>query len=701
MNQNRFRLYLPTFVFLLLFQNHIFAQSDWSIRNPFPSYQMIKEMVWIGDKIVAITNGYVLTSPDGIYWTYSNNGAINRFNDIVWAGKKAVCVGDKGTVAISADGISWQQHTVDTSERLTCINKADSMLIAWAEKRTGQPGKCFTSKDDGTTWESHVVTGIPDSVRLILNDICYKNGKYIAVGFSLMNSWDGIILASPDGIAWTLNETVKNNRLYGITCTDSLIVAVGGNGTVLTSKDVLTWNKSEIPSNVSFSNVVWNGTKLVAVGESGHIGTSSDGITWTTQKNSRWLETVTWTGNKFIAAGYNVVNSTNGLTWETIVNSPLEDYYSVCYGNHQYVVCGHGSSKENTLAYSADGINWNYCTVEIKTSLEDVVWTGTIFLAVGDSGKLATSTDGITWNVRKSDFAETFSHILYDNTIMVVYSSDSKTIISSSDGINWTKREPATVSTPLPVFSADKKLFIFPANDTIFISQNGIQWYTVPQNVDIGGDAFKSVIYTGNKYYSVTGRDDSLLTSTDGIHWEKCSFNGFDVEKKEGHLKMTSINWTGKEFFVVGIEDWGDTAIALSSLDGTAWNQIPLPPACGLMDICMGDGLMVAVGWAGQILTRPYSTNAILSDLKKPVNRSTTTILSYVKNKSLSIFFPANKHTEANAVFYNLAGKKIAESKFEIRDGKAAIPLRNMVEGNYVLRIGIGGQKMSVPVMIK
>jgi hypothetical protein len=75
----------------------------------------------------------------------------------------------------------------------------------------------------GTTWTRRTWQGNS------LSSVTYGDGLFVAVGER------GIILASPDGVSWTLRNSGTSRDIYGVIYGNGLFVAVGTGGTILTS----------------------------------------------------------------------------------------------------------------------------------------------------------------------------------------------------------------------------------------------------------------------------------------------------------------------------------------------------------------------------------------------------------------------------------------------------------------------------------
>src|SRR5665213_2330006 len=79
---------------------------------------------------------------------------------------------------------------------------------------------------------------------------------------------------------WTVRTSGTTNNLYGVTGSGNQVAAVGFGSTVLSSSDGVTWNKRVSgTSGATMETVVWTGNKFLA-GGTDPAQTSPDGITW-------------------------------------------------------------------------------------------------------------------------------------------------------------------------------------------------------------------------------------------------------------------------------------------------------------------------------------------------------------------------------------------------------------------------------------
>ena len=130
------------------------------------------------------------------------------------------------------------------------------------------------------------------------------------------------------------------------------------------------------------------------------------------------LHGVTWGASQFVALGFRsgtdvaaydhfpplIVTSPDGVTW-TQRDAPgsrsLED---VVWSGDRFVAVGYSG-----ILTSSDGVKWSQQRIPVDGSLEGVTWGGDQFVAVGtigglalNSGLILTSPDGIAWKQRRS-----------------------------------------------------------------------------------------------------------------------------------------------------------------------------------------------------------------------------------------------------------------------------------------------------------
>jgi hypothetical protein len=315
----------------------------------------LRGITWDGDKFIAVGQyATLLFSSDGIVWTKHSTGQIINitFQDVIWAGplNKYIIVGSLGTILTSADGITWTKH------------------------------------DLGPDFSFHV-----------LKSVAWNNGKLVVVGSGLSIT-DRVIITSPNGEDWTINNT-----------------------------------------NIGFNDVISDGSQFVAVSSGQHIYTSADGEVWNQSNSSAssvLLFGVAWNGSRYVAVGRTMVNSFDSLNWEEQPSITMNDLYGITWGMTQFVAVGKAgtilvaptpaptitsldpvsAAPGNTISVTmigdnlsgatvvnfGTGINVNSFTVDNPTqitasiSIADDAVTGTRDVLVTTPGGITTLVSGFT-----------------------------------------------------------------------------------------------------------------------------------------------------------------------------------------------------------------------------------------------------------------------------------------------------------------
>lgn len=218
------------------------------------------------------------------------------------------------------------------------------------------------------------------------------------------------------------------------------------------------------------------------------INTNNDKINYLSE-NETWQDIHKPTANfkieKLAQGNGNIVgiskNNSSEITylkdenkeWEKkIINgSGMEGIYcGITFGNKKdwdkgrFVIVGYEKGKSYPIfIFSKDGIEW-YKGNQINTmsginyELNDVIWTGEKFVAVGNSGTIYTSSNGEDWYAfdRKDiikdskstqDYWFNYSRVSGNGDYIIAFSSSQGgRLISTDGGKTWTEKEPIKVN---------------------------------------------------------------------------------------------------------------------------------------------------------------------------------------------------------------------------------------------------------------
>lgn len=180
---------------------------------------------------------------------------------------------------------------------------------------------------------------------------CYGGNQFVAVGRQ------GVILTSPDGLAWTNRVSGTGNWLLGVAYSGTGYVAVGEQGTILTSPDANTWT-ARAAGGARLNNVAYGNGLFLAVGEGGVVRRSLDGgVTWTTANIGAegWLRAMVFARGEFLLGGQDgtLAATSDGRTF-TRIAATLRGVEALAFEGDSYLLAG----EDSLLASSRDGRNW-------------------------------------------------------------------------------------------------------------------------------------------------------------------------------------------------------------------------------------------------------------------------------------------------------------------------------------------------------
>lgn len=254
--------------------------TQWVVRSFVPALE-IRAIAASED--VAVARGpraggggveEILTSTDGVNWTERGEiiDAVHRAytargNELFTVGTVAITdLGARVAVGRSTDGHTWSYSVIPGASLLSRIVVEGQRIVA-----AQSTDEIFVSLDDGATWSKVTLGGFPYGI----SSGVWTGSQFVLVGHG------GIVVTSPDGVAWTLRSTGTDHDLFDIATGAGRIVAVAGNGFIYHSTDGITWAQHIPPApRISLNTVTWGGDRFLAAGFGSDVLTSADGIVW-------------------------------------------------------------------------------------------------------------------------------------------------------------------------------------------------------------------------------------------------------------------------------------------------------------------------------------------------------------------------------------------------------------------------------------
>ena len=310
----------------------------------------------------------------------------------------------KGTI----ESLTGNENDVDldyvkqtlASKRFNIGEIAESANITTQLKNilgeTGSPyGVELSLNKGGGVWTEP--TTIRDSGSSQVYGGAYGGNLYIIVGGNQVSTsadleqWNNDTLGSASS-SW-------NDICYG----DGKFIAVGSNGEIASSSDGATWNISSSEDYPYILNGITYGgdSKFIAVGNN-EVILSSDGVDWSEQiqvtgLGNRAFKSIAYGNNKYVVVGSQVSYSTDGEDWAQSFNiNGVSLLYDVCYGDSGFVAVG----KDGVIATSSDAISWT--VQQVGTAWWNrIKYTNGLYIAVADNSYIATSPDAINWTVQQ------------------------------------------------------------------------------------------------------------------------------------------------------------------------------------------------------------------------------------------------------------------------------------------------------------
>ena len=377
----------------------------------------------------------------------------------------------------------------------------------------GDSGEILTSHD-GEHWVTPA-SGTSDT----LAGVVWGDRGFVAVGIL------GTILTSPDGLVWTQRTSGTDQTLLGVAYGNGTFVVLGTRNTVFISNDGIAWSPISITSDtmesIAFGNGIFMGTSIVKeipdLPEEGELRGYDQNQTMVSTDGKEWHEVgnpfppkveqlyatahmghhggtraLTFGGGLFIAtSAAGIYTSKVGNNW----NSSIEpkgfraSYYGAAYGNGLFVAVGDGSAIEPTfmgsfhssgmtIATSKDANTWTFSRTPPSRLMRGLISPhpaqGKYFHAIGGfyPNIFLKATNIETWTTSTNPV----NGNIYGNKVFFCGSNNVPVVLSSEDGIVWTRLKPRNSDQPTPVVASDMP--------NVIKSENGVV-------MELNGQAYK------------------------------------------------------------------------------------------------------------------------------------------------------------------------------------------------------------------
>jgi hypothetical protein len=300
-----------------------------------------------------------------------------------------------------------------------------------------------------------------------------------------------------------------------------------------------------------------------------------------------------------------------GMKWKkTNINSNKEDYSvnDVVWNGKKYVAVG----DRGMIYTSPNSVSWKKSKI-CENELNAVAWSGKKLVAVGNiNGTVYVSKDGDKWDKVQTKTDIYLNDIIWDgNKFIAVGSLKEKGIIlTSTDGLNWTSQAFEAGGDSLAYNSAiafNEKKYVLVGWGVIYTSSDCKSWTKTEIDKD---QSFMDVTWGKDKFVAV-GNNFSIYTSTDGSQWIKRSSDSIRVDILRG------VVWDGSKFTALGGNNKrGGTTF--TSIDGIDWSkQIPVTDCTYLKSMASNKLSAVIVSGEFSGMGTIFSGTKVKSSVKK------------------------------------------------------------------------------------
>ncbi len=395
----------------------------------------------------------------------------------------------------------------------------------------------------------------------------------------------GIVIRGATGTnpsAWPYNFTTNEAQItdaYWQTTVELIIIDKDGNAHV-SNDGGASWAAPLNDTGQALESVTYNGSDYLAVGSGISVSIDPGTSSYTENRSSliSQLQAVTSDynvitdtgGSRLVAAGYEVdvdlitpttgsilTNFHDGNGWRAATISPSPaPLYSMYWDGSRFIAGG----ADATILTSTDAVTWTQATTPGGTAIiRDATFDGTNHFAVGDGGTILKSDNGgANWSAVTSSTTEQLNAVTADDAGNIVAVGNNGVIIKSTDGgTNWS---PVSTILPDPPPHLNNSfwhdgLFIITGDSALILtsSNDGSNWQSRVSTA-AAGTALHG-ISRGNNQYIVTGSNNVVLKSPDGLSWSSMLRDTTDrswFRSNGSTYTFSSVTWNGQHFTATG-----------------------------------------------------------------------------------------------------------------------------------------------------
>jgi hypothetical protein len=269
-------------------------------------------------------------------------------------------------------------------------------------------------------------------------------------------------------------------------------------------------------------------------------------------------------------------------------------------GNNLELLTSNSDISNTVKAYTFKNADagYNIQTGAVTDSFNDIAFSNGIYVAVANNGVIYSSTDGYNWSARTSGVVNNLTTVCVGNVYRIVNGSNVSsvgfvaggsggTVLTSVDGLTW-MNSTLGVAAGITSIGFGNNLFVATLDNGYVATSVGAQTW---QFQTIFNTALTDVTYGANNWL-VVGVQGKSAHSNDGQVW---TVNN-QLVVGSNVLDFNAVS------FRVGAFVASASGQMLISTDATNW---ALTFVDAVHSICYGNGIYLAVGDNGHILSTP------------------------------------------------------------------------------------------------
>jgi uncharacterized delta-60 repeat protein len=530
---------------------------------------------------VRTNNAQFIVDEAGWFWRHPRA----RFTRAFVADGNFLTVGGRGFRSTSPDGVVWTQQPSLASPSLAFYAFGNGVHVILG-------GAYVVTSTDGQKWTSGF-TGVWD----FPNRLVFGNGQF-ALSFA-----DGRILASTDGRTWTARPHALTGTDFGLTFGGGTFVL--GNGTsIYRSADLVTWSAPVPTPLTQVTALKYVQGKFFLATETGALASSPDLATWTTLTThvTTALLDIEYANNRYVIVGDGgtILTSENGVDWQTRTSNTSNNLATIVYANNTWLA---GGESSNTIVTSTDqGATWVNQNIQITTrQLNGIATNGTSHLVVVGNGANTTSAGTILRSTNGTDWAAvthaTTNHlndIVYDGSTYIAVGGGGR-ILTSPTGETWASISSGTTNTLQFVGKLNDTLYAAGASGTLLTSTTGASWNIVTSGTTAQLNGMAAGTVSGQPVTIAVGNSGTIRYTTNGT-WTGVT------PVTSNHLNRVAFG--NGAFVAVGVN-----GTILRSTNGTAWTSTsPAPSPENYYTVQFLNGAFIVGGLNGGVLVSSDGT---------------------------------------------------------------------------------------------